>query len=126
MQQATSSTVKQRLAQAHQQEYLSVDSQHALLTCSTPEVLNLKVVLVPVRLIPFPRQVLISEVTTKDMPKVGQADRTVDVDAWIDHLDENLRTTIPNAGVNPMAPDIAVAFLVQQNLPRMQLPTFDG
>ena len=48
------------------------------------------------------------------------------VDAWIDQLDENRPTRPLNPGVNSIAPDVAVAFLVQQQLPRQQLPTFDG
>ena len=49
-----------------------------------------------------------------------------DVDAWIDHLDENIPTRPPNPGVNPVNPDVAVGFLVQQQLPRQEIPKFNG
>ncbi len=62
--------------------------------------------------------------TTAHVPVPGVLPN--DVDAWIDVLDENRPSLPPNAGVNPMAPDVAMAFLVQQQLPRTQLPTFDG
>ena len=48
-----------------------------------------------------------------------------DVDTWIDALDANTRNAaIPTvAGITP---DVTLAYLVQQNLPRTQLPVFDG
>ena len=49
-----------------------------------------------------------------------------EVDAWIDNLDENVPTCPPHSGINPTAPDVAVAFLVQQQLPRPKIPEFNG
>ena len=49
-----------------------------------------------------------------------------DVDAWIDALDGNHPVRPPIGGVNPMGQDVAVAFLVQQQLPRMEIPKFSG
>ena len=47
------------------------------------------------------------------------------VDSWIDLLDVN-RANVPNPTLTGIAPDVTMAYLVQQNLPRTQLPTFDG
>ena len=56
----------------------------------------------------------------------GSAALANNVDAWIDHLDENVPTYRPHPGINPTAPDVAVAFLVQQQLPRPKIPEFNG
>ena len=49
-----------------------------------------------------------------------------DVDAWIDMLDENRPAGAPHTGLNPVASDVAMAFLVQQQLPRTEILNFDG
>ncbi len=47
------------------------------------------------------------------------------VDSWIDLLDVN-RPNQSSPTLTGIAPDVTMAYLVQQNLPRTQLPTFDG
>ena len=48
------------------------------------------------------------------------------VDAWIDALDENRPNQLATLGGQGFAPDAAMTWLVQNQLPRTQLPKFDG
>ena len=48
-----------------------------------------------------------------------------DVDTWIDNLDPNHRH-VANPTMTGITTDVTLAYLVQQNLPRTTLPTFDG
>ena len=45
-----------------------------------------------------------------------------EVDSWINALDENRPNQQPNFATNLAGQDVAVAFLVQQQLPRTQIP----
>ena len=49
-----------------------------------------------------------------------------DVDSWIDDLDVNHRVHIQIPTVAGITSDVTMAWLVQQSLPRTELPTFDG
>ena len=48
-----------------------------------------------------------------------------EVDSWIDDLDER-RSNLPSAGNGDLTDNIAMAWFVQQTLPRAKIPTFDG
>ena len=48
-----------------------------------------------------------------------------DVDGWIDALDAN-RVDTPFGTAHGITPDVTMAWLVQQTLPRIQIPDFDG
>ena len=48
-----------------------------------------------------------------------------DVDGWIDELDVN-RVDTPHPMISGISSDVQMAWLVQQSLPRVQIPDFDG
>ena len=62
----------------------------------------------------------ISQAATTVHPTCGN-----DVDGWIDELDVS-RVNTPHPITSGITPDVTMAWLVQQSLPRVQIPDFDG
>ena len=48
------------------------------------------------------------------------------VDSWIDELNENRLNRYPDVTTGGITPDMTMAWMVQQSLPRVQIPSFDG
>ena len=48
------------------------------------------------------------------------------MDSWIDELDQDGLGEAPNVAGNDITPELTMAWLVQQILPRVQIPNFDG
>ena len=57
---------------------------------------------------------------------VNVANSINEVDSWIDQLDVTVTPRTHGHVVPPITPDVTMAWLVQQSLPRAQIPSFDG